>query len=114
MTKLTANDCVPFIQRITLCFRSWANCFLSYAGRVQLIKSNLFAIQSYWSAFFLLPKSVTKKIDQLLSRFLWKGFSLDKYGTKVAWARVTLPLSEGGLGLKKAAEWNKTQILLHL
>lgn len=59
-TKLSANDCVPLIQKITQRVRSWANCFLTYAARLQLIRSILFAIQSYWSTHFLLPKSVIK------------------------------------------------------
>lgn len=81
---------------------------------MQLIKSILFAIQSYWSAHFLLPKAVIKRIDQLLFRFLWKGSSLDKYGTKVARENVTLPFFEGGLGLKKIVELNSSQILFIL
>lgn len=47
-------------------------------------------------------------------RFLWKGASLEKYGSKIAWKRVALSLAEGGLGLKSVEEWNKAQIIYHL
>lgn len=57
-------------------FSSWTNCTLSYSGRLQLIKSVLFSIQSFWAAHFILPKGVLKAIQQVLCRFLWKGVSL--------------------------------------
>lgn len=49
--------------------KSWTCRFLSYAGRVQLVKSILFATQVYWSSLFILPKGVIKKIEQVLHFF---------------------------------------------
>lgn len=45
--KLTSADCVPLVDKITARVTSWANIFLSYAGRIQLINSVLFAMQSF-------------------------------------------------------------------
>ena len=66
---------------------------LSYAGRLQLIRSVLFSIQVYWSSIFILPKEVCKVIDQILRSFLWHG----AVGiSKAAWLG-TWSAEEGGL-----------------
>lgn len=93
-------DFKPIIDKITAIVSSWTNKFLSFAGRIQLVRSVLFAIQAYWSSFFVLPSSIIKDIKSILSRFISKGPSLQKYGAKVAWVKMALPFSEGGLNLK--------------
>ena len=87
------------MDKIVARARSWASRALSYAGRLQLINSILFAIQTYWSPLFILPKSVIKQVEQVLRNFLWKGSDLSHGGAKVAWASICLPKQEGGLGL---------------
>ena len=72
-TRLTARDCRPLIDKITNRVESWTSKRLSYAGRLQLIRSVLFSIQVYWSSIFILPKEVCKVIDQILRSFLWHG-----------------------------------------
>lgn len=62
-SKLSHQDCIPLIQKITARVSSWTNCTLSYSGRLQLIKSILFSIQSFWAAHFILPKGVLKNIQ---------------------------------------------------
>ena len=37
-----AEDCRPLVDRITRKIQSWTSWFLSYSGRVQLIKAVLF------------------------------------------------------------------------
>ena len=100
-TKLSASDCKPLVEGITARIRHWASRFLSFAGRVQLIQSVLCSCQSFWNGLFILPKKVLKEVEKLMRRFLWKGSSLNAGGVKVAWEDVTLPLDEGGLGIKK-------------
>lgn len=46
---------------------------LSYAGRLQLIKSVLFGIQLYWCQIFVMPKKVLKEIQRICRVFLWIG-----------------------------------------
>lgn len=113
-SKLSLADCRPLLDKITSRISSWTNRFLSYTGRLQLLKFVLFSIQSYWSSFFTLLAAALKELKVIFSRFLWKGPSLSKFGAKVAWSKVSLPLSEGGMGLKQLDMWNKADILLHL
>lgn len=97
-TRLKVKDCRNLIERIASKIRSWTSNWLSYAGRLQLIKSVIFSMQVYWSSLFILPKKVLSAIQQSLRRFLWKGSSLDKGGCKVAWSDICSPFSEGGFG----------------
>jgi hypothetical protein len=46
-TRLTHTDCLPLVERITSRITLWTSSSLTYAGRLQLIKSVLFSIQVY-------------------------------------------------------------------
>ncbi|XP_022891863.1 uncharacterized protein LOC111406714 [Olea europaea var. sylvestris] len=113
-TKLRALDCKMLVDRIIARAKSWTCRALSYAGRLQLIKSMLFSIQVYWSSVFLLPKAVIKQVENSLRAFLWKGSDLGAGGSKVAWAKICMPKEEGGLGLRGLEIWNKATMLKHL
>jgi hypothetical protein len=85
---------------------SWINHTLSYAGRLQLIKSILFCIQVYWSSLFIILKAIIVKITSLLLCFLWNGSDLASSGAKVAWDKIYLPKEKGGLGMKNQEVWD--------
>ncbi|KAL0293434.1 UNVERIFIED_CONTAM: hypothetical protein Sradi_6938000 [Sesamum radiatum] len=72
-SRLSVADCHPIIQKIEARIRGWDGILLSFAGRVQLIKSVLSALQVYWAMAFILPKHVIKDIEKRLRNFLWKG-----------------------------------------
>lgn len=113
-TRLKHIDCQQLLDRILSRIKLWTAASLSYAGRLQLIKSVIFSIQVYWSSIFLLPQATLKKIDQLLSAFLWKGTSLGHSGAKVAWHKICVPKEEGGLGVMRIKEWNKAALSKHI
>jgi hypothetical protein len=62
--KLSYDDCVPLIEKITARINSWTVRHLSFSGRLQLIQSVLNSIQLLWSSIFILPKKVVKVIEQ--------------------------------------------------
>lgn len=68
--KLTVVHYQPLIQIITQRITCWVAKLLSYAGRVQLIKSVLFSIQTYWSQIFAIPQKVVKMIQAACRIFL--------------------------------------------
>ena len=113
-TKLSASDCKPLVEGITSKIRHWASKLLSFAGRLQLIQSVICSCQSFRNGLFILPKKVLKEVEKLMRRFLWKGPSLTTGGVKVVWEDVTLPLEEGGLGIKKLHEWNVAAMGKHI
>lgn len=71
--KLKLIEWQPLITKITRRISSWTTKKLSYAGRVQLVKSVLFGIQSYWAQLFIIPAKVMKVIEGYCRSFIWSG-----------------------------------------
>jgi len=113
-TRFKHADCIPLLDRILSRVKLWTSTSLTYTGRLQLIKSVLFSIQVYWSSIFILPCSIIKKLEGILSAFLWKGTSMSHTRAKVAWHSICYPLREGGLGIKNLKTWNKAAMLKHI
>lgn len=113
-SRLRKDDCITLVNIITSRVQSWTQRFLSFAGRLQLIRSVLHSVQVYWANVFIIPRAVLDKIEQILWQFLWKGLGLGAGGAKVAWSNVCLPKSEGGLGIRKLRESNTAAMLKHI
>ncbi|KAL2248030.1 UNVERIFIED_CONTAM: hypothetical protein Sindi_2655300 [Sesamum indicum] len=105
-SRLTIADCRPLLMKIEKRIAGWEGIALSYAGRVQIIKSVLMALSLYWASAFILPKKVTNEIEKRLRTFLWKGTSTSGYA-KVAWKDLCRPKEEGGLGFKDITLLNR-------
>ena len=74
MTKqMTVHDYTPLIERIRTRISSWTACFLSFAGRLQLIASVIHRLTNFWISAFRLPRKCIQEIDRLCSTFLWSG-----------------------------------------
>ncbi|KAK4384061.1 hypothetical protein Sango_3095500 [Sesamum angolense] len=98
-----------YVRRI----KGWEGVQLSFAGRVQLIKSVLISFEVYWAAAFILPKGIINEMIKRLRTFLWKGTSSTGY-PKVAWEAVCRPIEEGGLGIKDILALNRALMSKHL
>lgn len=98
--KLSETDCQPLVDKIQAMVRHWSANSLSFAGRLQRIRAVLFSISNYWCRQLILPKSVLQRINQLCSRFFWKGADTSASGARVSWMQICAVKSEGGLGLK--------------
>ncbi|KAL2237305.1 UNVERIFIED_CONTAM: putative mitochondrial protein [Sesamum indicum] len=91
-SRLSISDCQPLLSKIDARITGWEGISLSYAGRVQIIKSVLSTLSLYWASAFILPKVVIKEVDKRLRTFLWKG---------------SKPVEEGGLGIKDIGILNR-------
>ncbi|KAL2251925.1 UNVERIFIED_CONTAM: hypothetical protein Sindi_2314800 [Sesamum indicum] len=98
-SRLSIADCQPLLLKIDARIKGWDGISLSYAGRVQIIKSVLSAMSIYWASAFILPKAIIKQIEKRLRNFLWKSTYTSGYA-KVAWKDVCKPIVEGGQGIK--------------
>ncbi|KAL0282340.1 UNVERIFIED_CONTAM: hypothetical protein Sangu_2956800 [Sesamum angustifolium] len=96
---LSIADCQPLLLKIDSCIKGWGGVQLSFAGRVQLIKSVLLSLEVYWAMAFILPKGIIKEMIKRLCTFLWKVTSSSGY-PKVAWEVVCRLIKEGGQGIK--------------
>lgn len=89
--KLTYLQCKPLLERIVARVKTWTAKKLSYADRLQLIKSVLFGVQAFWAQIFLLPKKLLKAVQTTCRTFLWTG-GLDKSNKAlVAWEVLCTP-----------------------
>ncbi|KAL0449531.1 UNVERIFIED_CONTAM: hypothetical protein Slati_1509500 [Sesamum latifolium] len=87
-------DCKPILLKIDSLIKGWDGIMLSFAGRVQLIKSVLTALQVYWAMAFILLKTIIREIEKRLRSFFWKGCTGVGYA-KVSWKQVCRPVTEG-------------------
>ncbi|KAK4384069.1 Transposon TX1 uncharacterized protein [Sesamum angolense] len=65
--------------------KGWEGVQLSFAGRVQLIKSVLISFEVYWATVFILPKGIIKEMIKRLRTFLWKVIKQDRTCIWVDW-----------------------------
>ncbi|XP_020266458.1 uncharacterized protein LOC109841947 [Asparagus officinalis] len=85
---------------------SLKNRLLSYAGRLQIIRSIILGIQTYWLSNYVLPVKVLKKIDEMCRYFLWSKTEHTHKFSLISWDKVCLGRKQGGLGIYSAFLWN--------
>ncbi|CAL1371723.1 unnamed protein product [Linum trigynum] len=83
---------------------------LSPGGKEVLLKAVIQAIPTYLMSVFLLPRSLTNKMDLVLKRFFWSGSMRRK---SLHWCDAKVlekPKEEGGLGFKNFHLFNVSLI----
>lgn len=76
--RLKTKECLPLLERILVRMANWKNKCLSYAGRVELIKSVLSSYCQYWTRTYILPNNILDRVKSLTNKFLWEGPSAMK------------------------------------
>ncbi|KAL0294067.1 UNVERIFIED_CONTAM: hypothetical protein Scaly_3129600 [Sesamum calycinum] len=109
-SRLTIADCRPLIDKVDTRLAGWHHQNLSYAGRLQLIKSVISTLHTYWASVFILPKGILKMLERKMRTFLWQGPSGGGQA-KVAWEQICKPKAEGGLGMRSLIIMNQALIL---
>jgi len=84
------------VKKIICRIENWSTKLLSYVGRLQLIKSVLFGVQTYWSQVFVLPLKVLKLIQTTCMIFLWTGKFGPSKRALIAQEHICLPKTVGG------------------
>ncbi|KAF5470770.1 hypothetical protein F2P56_011261 [Juglans regia] len=85
---------------------NWKNKYLSVAGKEVLLKAVLQAIPTYAMGMFLIPISITNKLNQLLRKFWW-GFNEDSSKIQwVNWKQLSHSKEMGGLGFRDLRSFN--------
>lgn len=111
-SQLCINDCTPLINRIISRISSRTSLLLSLAGRIQLLRAVIFAINFIGQITLSFLLQCTKSFEPFLLGFYGKGMLILKVELRFL-RTVCLPI-EGGLGLKNTKDWNKAQISHHL
>lgn len=105
--KLKISEYEPLMSKLIKRFQAWSLKLLSFAGRLQLLKTVIFGLINFWVSAFMLPKGCIVKIESICARFLWSGNIERKCIAKVAWSTVCLPKQEGRLGIRSIHVWNQ-------
>jgi len=97
--RLLSGQYSPPLHKLESAIQCWLGKHLSYAGRVELLKSVLYGMVKFWLNIFPVPDIVLKQVISICRNFLWTGSASRNKSARVAWHTVCLPKSEGGLGL---------------
>ncbi|XP_028104944.1 uncharacterized protein LOC114303962 [Camellia sinensis] len=101
----------PVIEKVKKKLANWKRKFLSYAGRLTLIRSVLSCMPIYFLSIFKIPVGVAKQIEKIQTAFLWGKSELKRKVHLVKWADLTVDKSQGGLGLRNLREVNACLLL---
>ncbi|KAG7588718.1 Reverse transcriptase zinc-binding domain [Arabidopsis suecica] len=104
--KMRKQDFQPLIDKINYRFSSWTARHLSFAGRLQLLKSVIYSTISFWASIFILPNQCISKLEQMCNAFLWRGAPNSARGAKISWEVICTSKESGGLGLRRLSSWN--------
>ena len=72
-----------------------------------MIRLVLQGTECFWISILPIPTGVKAKIVQLCRNFLWSRKCTMSKRPLVAWKEVTLPKTDGGLGIQNSKAWNK-------
>ncbi|XP_026457292.1 uncharacterized protein LOC113358007 [Papaver somniferum] len=113
-SKLSYQNCLPLILKVSKRAKSWKSKKLSYAGRLFLIKIVLMRMIFFWLSCFILPKRVFKELNSIFKRFLWAGVDLGKTYHPIKWSVVCSTYNKGGLGVRDIHIANCAANLRHM
>ncbi|KAJ0548751.1 putative RNA-directed DNA polymerase [Helianthus annuus] len=113
-TRLKYKDCKRLIESMESRITDWKAKCLSFAGRVQLIRSVLASMHIYWASVFILPKRVIEELEEKMRCFLWSQGNKIKGKAKVRWKTVCRPRCEGGLGIRRVQDMNIALMASHI
>lgn len=105
--RLRKDTYTGLIERTQTRLAGWKAKTLSLAGRKILAKAVLSSIPYYTMQSTLLPKGVTRKIEQLIRSFLWDSSPDSKKSHLVNCDVITKSLDNGGLGFRKLDAMNE-------
>ncbi|XP_011016286.1 PREDICTED: uncharacterized protein LOC105119798 [Populus euphratica] len=97
--RLLASQFSPLLQDLELVIQGWIGKNLTYAGRLELLRSVLYGKVHFWLNIFPMPEIVIHSIISTCRNFLWTGDARRHHSALVSWKTLCLRKTEGGLGL---------------
>ncbi|CAN1823887.1 Putative ribonuclease H protein At1g65750, partial [Linum perenne] len=76
---------------------TWKTHFLSFGGRLTLLKSVISSLPVYYMSLLKAPSSVIARLESLQKRFLWTGTTDPKKLHWIHWDTIKCSKSRGGL-----------------
>jgi hypothetical protein len=97
----------PILEKVERRLARWKCLYLSKGGQVNLIKSTLSNLPTYFLSLFPIPTSVAASIEKLQSDFLRGGLGDDRKLPLVSWKVVCSPFQSGGLAVRNLRLFNQ-------
>jgi hypothetical protein len=89
----------PVLTRLKNRLSGWKSHFLSFGGRLVLLKSVLTSLPVYVFSFFKAPSGIISSIESLLIKFFWGGSEDYRKISWVNWKTICLRKEYEGWGL---------------
>ena len=105
-SRLHVSDWDNLVEKNTKKLLAWKGNSLSIASRTILINSSLSTSFIYDMSMYLLPKTVTNKLDKQMRTFFWKGNGLKRKYHLIKWGIICQSKEKGGLGIKSIRKMN--------
>lgn len=96
----------PVVDRIKSRLSGWQSRFLSFGGRLILLKYVLTALPVYALSFFKAPTCIISSIESLFNKIFWGGGEEKRKISWVRWDSLSMRKEYGGLGVKRLREFN--------
>ncbi|KAG9145698.1 hypothetical protein Leryth_024858 [Lithospermum erythrorhizon] len=100
-TSVSVKDFSPFTDAIDQFIQKWGHHTLSYAGKVELLRSVIQGVEGFWFQVFPMHDAVLRKVQSSCTQFFW----VCRPGHR-RWDDICTPKLEGGLGLMDIWKWN--------
>jgi len=97
---------VPVVNRIKARLLGRNSRFLSFGGRLILLKAVLTSLPIYALSFFKAPSDIISSIESLLNNFFLRGSEDRTKITWINWKTVCSKKEFGGLGVRRLKEFN--------
>ncbi|KAL0444545.1 UNVERIFIED_CONTAM: hypothetical protein Slati_2177200 [Sesamum latifolium] len=93
--------------------QSWQCRNLSQAWKVVLLKSMMQAMPTFVMGCFLVPSSICREIESMMTDFLWHNKALRRVHW-LSWDKLCVSKQEGGLGFHKLGAFNRAMLAKQL
>lgn len=103
--KLRTSDYAILVDNLTEKVNAWPRHTLSYAGKLELIRSVLQGVECFLLSILPLPVNIIDRIYGICRNFFWSS----KH-PPIAWNIVWKPKEDRGLRLKNLVAWNNALI----
>lgn len=87
------------IEKLARRLKGWVSRFLSFGGKVTLIRFVVLTLPTHISSCMVVQRQVRQRLEGHMAEFLWsqKGQTRTHW---VSWQKICRPIDEGGLGIR--------------